>query len=68
VVTRSKVIHISCHGVDKVTGTFLEFEMEKLVGNFQALTKNAIGKKDFKDKNDDIRVIVLSACQSQRIG
>jgi CHAT domain-containing protein len=54
--------------VDKVTGTFLEFEMEKLVGNFQALTKNAIGKKDFKDKNDDIRVIVLSACQSQRIG
>jgi hypothetical protein len=42
--------------------------MQELVGKFQGLTKNVIEKKDFKDKNDDIRVIVLSACHSQRIG
>jgi CHAT domain-containing protein len=49
-------------------GTFLEFEMEELVGKFQGLTKNVIGKEEFKDKNDDIRLIVLSACRSQKIG
>jgi CHAT domain-containing protein len=68
VITRSKVIHISCHGKDNVRGTLLEFETEDLIGKFQGLTKKVIGKEDFKDKNDDIRVIVLSACQSQRIG
>ena len=68
VVTRCKVLHISCHGQDKETGMFLEFEMQDLVGSLQRLMRNVINKKDFKDSNDDIRLIVISACQSQKIG
>jgi hypothetical protein len=47
---------------------FLEFEMQDLVGSLQRLMRNVINKKDFKDSNDDIRLIVISACQSQKIG
>ena len=42
--------------------------MKELVGKLQILTKKIIMKKEFKDSNNDIRLIVLSACQSQKIG
>jgi hypothetical protein len=38
-VARCKVLHISCHGYDDVhPGTFLEFEMQELVGKLQKLS------------------------------
>ena len=49
VVTKCKVVHISCHGkANSGEGTFLEFEMQDLVGRLQRLMKNVIIKKDFK--------------------
>jgi hypothetical protein len=37
-IARCKVLHISCHGEDGDRGTFLEFEMPKLVGKLQKLS------------------------------
>jgi len=69
IVTKCKVVHISCHGIDKANGNFLEFEMQELVGRLQRLMSNVIAKNDFKGRSiqknqrpDDIRLIVLSAC------
>jgi CHAT domain-containing protein len=42
--------------------------MKELFGKLQMLTKKIIMNKEFKDSNNDIRLIVLSACQSQKIG
>jgi hypothetical protein len=66
-------VHISSHGHDGNKGANLDFEMGKLLGRLQKLTKLIIGKSIFKDKKmreDDyeIRLIVLSACQSETIG
>jgi CHAT domain-containing protein len=63
-VTKSKVIHISCHGHDTETGTYLELENQEFVGSLQKLTKNVIEKKNFKENQDEIRLIVLSACSA----
>jgi hypothetical protein len=43
-VTRCKVLHISCNGVDFYKGTHLEFEMQEFVGSLQKLRKNVINK------------------------
>jgi len=69
IVTKCKVLHISCHGRDNVSGNFLDFEMQELVGRLQRLISNVITKRDFRkgsnsklQRSDDIRLIVLSAC------
>jgi hypothetical protein len=66
-------VHISSHGFDGDGGSNLHFEMGDLLGRLQKLTKGIINKAEFKDrkikKNEsEIRLIVVSACQSEEIG
>jgi hypothetical protein len=42
--------------------------MQELVGKLQKLTKNIISKPNFNESNNNIRLIVISACQSEKIG
>jgi CHAT domain-containing protein len=42
--------------------------MQEHVGKLQNITKNAIEKDKFNEANNHIRLIVLSACKSEKIG
>ena len=48
IVTKCKVLHISCHGRDSESGNFLDFEMHELVGRLQRLISNVIKRNDFR--------------------